>query len=230
MATTYDAIIIGTGQAGPSLAVRLASTGMKVAIIERKRFGGTCVNTGCIPTKTLIASARAAHVARRAGDFGVTIDGSIAVDMKKIKQRKDEVVRRSNEGLESWLKNTANLAVYQGHARFADTHQVHVGDELLNAEKIFINVGGRAATPALPGVRSGERFQQLDHDGSGLSARASYCRRRQLRGFGVCADVPPLWQRGHNCRDGATAHSARRRRHLRSHQANPRKRKASTSD
>ena len=152
MATTYDAIIIGTGQAGPSLAVRLASTGMKVAIIERQRFGGTCVNTGCIPTKTLIASARAAHVARRAGDFGVTIDGSIAVDMKKIKQRKDEVVRRSNEGLESWLKNTANLAVYQGHARFADTHQVHVGDELLNAEKIFINVGGRASVPPLRGV------------------------------------------------------------------------------
>ena len=106
MATTYDAIIIGTGQAGPSLAVRLASTGMKVAIIERKRFGGTCVNTGCIPTKTLIASARAAHVARSGGEFGVTIDGSITVDMKKVKARKDAVVHRSNEGLEQWLKGT----------------------------------------------------------------------------------------------------------------------------
>src|SRR5215469_6824847 len=89
MATKYDAIVIGTGQAGPSLAVRLAETGMKVAIIERKRFGGTCVNNGCIPTKTLIASARTAHVARRAGDYGVTIPGSIAVDMKKVKVRKD---------------------------------------------------------------------------------------------------------------------------------------------
>ena len=94
MATTYDAIIIGTGQAGPSLAVRLAGAGMKAAIVERKRFGGTCVNNGCIPTKTLVASARAAHVARRAGEYGVTIDGAIAVDMKKVKARKDAVVRQ----------------------------------------------------------------------------------------------------------------------------------------
>src|SRR5918994_1036681 len=99
MTRTYDAIIIGTGQAGPSLAVRLAGTGMKVAIIERKRFGGTCVNTGCIPTKTLVASARAAHVARRAGEYGVMTDGLITVDMKKVKERKDAVVRRSNEGV-----------------------------------------------------------------------------------------------------------------------------------
>src|SRR5438477_4833877 len=100
MATKYDAIIIGTGQAGPSLAVRLAGTGMKVAIIERKRFGGTCVNNGCIPTKTLVASARAAHVARRAGDYGVAIGSAIAFDMKKVKTRKDAVVRKSSEGLE----------------------------------------------------------------------------------------------------------------------------------
>ena len=105
MATKYDAIIIGTGQAGPALAVGWQA-GMKVAIIERKRFGGTCVNNGCIPTKTLIASARTAHVARRAGDYGVTIPGSIAVDMKKVKARKDAVVRRSNEGLEKWLRDT----------------------------------------------------------------------------------------------------------------------------
>jgi pyruvate/2-oxoglutarate dehydrogenase complex dihydrolipoamide dehydrogenase (E3) component len=152
MASTYDAIIIGTGQAGPSLAVRLAGTGMKVAIIERKRFGGTCVNTGCIPTKTLVASARAAHVARHAGEYGVRIGSSIAVDMKKVKERKDAVVRRSNEGVEKWLKNTKGLAVYEGHARFAGTHQVRVGDELLKAEKIFINVGGRASRPPLPGL------------------------------------------------------------------------------
>jgi pyruvate/2-oxoglutarate dehydrogenase complex dihydrolipoamide dehydrogenase (E3) component len=152
MATKYDAIVIGTGQAGPSLAVRLAGTGMKVAIIERKRFGGTCVNNGCIPTKTLVASARTAHVARRAGDYGVTIPGSIAVDMKKVKMRKDAVVRQSSEGLEKWLRNTQNLTVYEGHARFADTHRVRVGDELLEADKFFINVGGRASIPALEGI------------------------------------------------------------------------------
>ena len=152
MATTYDAIVIGTGQAGPSLAVRLAGTGMKVAIVERRRFGGTCVNTGCIPTKTLIASARAAHIARSAGEYGVMIDSSITVDMKKVKERKDAVVRRSNEGLEKWLKSAANLTVYEGHARFAGAHQVRVGDELLQADKIFINVGGRASIPPLPGL------------------------------------------------------------------------------
>jgi pyruvate/2-oxoglutarate dehydrogenase complex dihydrolipoamide dehydrogenase (E3) component len=152
MATKYDAIVIGTGQAGPSLAVRLADTGMKVAIIERKRFGGTCVNNGCIPTKTLVASARAAHVARRAGDYGVTIPRSIAVDMKKVKSRKDAVVRQSSEGLEKWLRDTQNLTIYEGHARFADTHWVHVDDELLEADKFFINVGGRASVPPLRGI------------------------------------------------------------------------------
>jgi len=152
MVTKYDAIVIGTGQAGPSLAVRLAGTGMKVAIIERKRFGGTCVNNGCIPTKTLIASARTAHVARRAGDYGVTIPGSIAVDMKKVKERKDAVVRQSSEGLEKWLKNTQNLIVIEGQARFADARRVRVGDELLEADKFFINVGGRAAVPTLRGI------------------------------------------------------------------------------
>jgi pyruvate/2-oxoglutarate dehydrogenase complex dihydrolipoamide dehydrogenase (E3) component len=152
MATKYDAIVIGTGQAGPSLAVRLAETGVKVAIIERKRFGGTCVNNGCIPTKTLIASARTAHVARRAGDYGVTISGSIAVDMKKVKTRKDAVVRHSSEGLEKWLRNTQNLTIIEGQALFVDAHSVRVGDEVLEADKFFINVGGRAAVPALRGI------------------------------------------------------------------------------
>jgi pyruvate/2-oxoglutarate dehydrogenase complex dihydrolipoamide dehydrogenase (E3) component len=152
MATTYDAIIIGTGQAGPSLAVRLAGAGMKTAIVERKRFGGTCVNNGCIPTKTLVASARAAHIARRGGEYGVRIDGAIAVDMKKIKERKDAVVRSSNEGVEKWLKGTENLTVYEGHARFEDAHQLRVGNELLEADKIFVNVGGRASTPPLRGL------------------------------------------------------------------------------
>src|SRR2546423_2482176 len=152
MVTKFDAIIIGTGQAGPTLAVRLADTGMKVAIIERKRFGGTCVNTGCIPTKTLVASARAAHVARRADDYGVTIPRSIAVDMKRVKGRKDAVVRQSSEGLEKWLRNTQNLTVIEGQARFADAHHVLVDDQLLGADKIFVNVGGRAAIPPLRGI------------------------------------------------------------------------------
>jgi pyruvate/2-oxoglutarate dehydrogenase complex dihydrolipoamide dehydrogenase (E3) component len=152
MTTTYDAIIIGTGQAGPSLAARLAGAGMKTAIVERKRFGGTCVNTGCIPTKTLVASARAAHVARSAGEYGVITGGAINVDMKKVKERKDAVVRRSNEGVEKWLKGTGNVTVYEGHARFAGAHQLSVGNEQLEADKIFINVGGRASTPPLRGL------------------------------------------------------------------------------
>ena len=193
MATKYDAIVIGTGQAGPSLAVRLADTGMKVAIIERKRFGGTCVNNGCIPTKTLVASARTAHVARRAGDYGLTIPGSIAVDMKKVKMRKDSVVRQSSEGLEKWLRNTQNLTIYAGHARFADAHRVRVGDELLEADKFFINVGGRASIPPLPGIDQ-VLFEQFNDDGRGLPARASHRHRRQLCGVGVCSDVSPLRQ------------------------------------
>src|SRR4029453_8658137 len=152
MATKYDAIVIGTGQAGPSLAVRLADAGRKVAIIERKRVGGACVNNGCIPTKTLVASARAAHVSHRADDYGVTIRSPIAVDMKKVKARKDAVVRQSSEGLEKWLRNTKNLTVIEGHARFADAHEVRVGDELLEANKFFINVGGRASIPPFRGI------------------------------------------------------------------------------
>jgi pyruvate/2-oxoglutarate dehydrogenase complex dihydrolipoamide dehydrogenase (E3) component len=152
MATKYDAIVIGTGQAGPPLAVRLADAGMQVAIVERKRFGGTCVNNGCIPTKTLVASARTAHVARRAGDYGVTISGSIAVDMKKVKARKDALVRQSREGVEKWLRDTQNVTVIEGHARFADAHRVRIGDELLEADRIFINVGGRAAIPPFRGI------------------------------------------------------------------------------
>ncbi|MDA2934390.1 FAD-containing oxidoreductase [Acidobacteria bacterium AH-259-D05] len=153
MSTKYDAIIIGTGQSGPSLAARLAGEGMKVAIIERKLFGGTCVNTGCIPTKTLVASARAAYMARRGEDFGVMIDGSIAVDMKRVKERKDGVVAKSNQGVEGWLKKLNNSTVYEGHGRFEDAHSVRVGEELLEADKIFINVGGRAFVPPFSGIK-----------------------------------------------------------------------------
>jgi pyruvate/2-oxoglutarate dehydrogenase complex dihydrolipoamide dehydrogenase (E3) component len=152
MTIHYDTVIIGAGQAGPPLAVRLAGTGKKVAIIERKQFGGTCVNTGCIPTKTLIASARVAHMARRATEYGVSVGNSITVDMKRVKERKDAVVRRSNEGLEKWLRGTENLTVYKGHARFEGARQLRIADQRIEAEQIFINVGARANVPQLRGI------------------------------------------------------------------------------
>ncbi|MEW6211510.1 MAG: FAD-containing oxidoreductase [Acidobacteriota bacterium] len=160
MAVRYDAIIIGTGQAGPSLAAALSKGGMKVAVIERKRFGGTCVNNGCIPTKTLVASARAAYVARRAADYGVMIEGSISVDMKKVKARKDEIVRRSNTGVEKWMRGLEKATVYEGHARFEDARSIRVNEEILEADKIFINVGGRATVPPMPGL---EQVSWLDN-------------------------------------------------------------------
>jgi len=152
MTSRFDAIIIGTGQAGPSLAKRLAAAGMKVAIIERKLFGGTCVNTGCIPTKTMVASAYAAHMARRAADFGVAIEGGVSVDMRRVKARKDAVSGQSRVGLETWLKKMDNCTVYEGHARFESPREVSVGPDRLAAERIFINVGGRAVVPRLPGL------------------------------------------------------------------------------
>jgi len=149
----FDAVIIGTGQAGPSLAARLSSAGMTVAIIERHKFGGTCVNTGCIPTKTLVASAYAAHLARRGADYGFTIGGKVQVDMKRVKARKDDVAGRSNRGVEQWLRGLTNCTVIEGHARFESSSAVRVNDELLEANKIFINVGGRASVPSMPGMQ-----------------------------------------------------------------------------
>ena len=148
----YDAIVIGTGQAGPSLAARLAGAGWKVAIVERGRFGGTCVNTGCIPTKTLVASARAAWMARRAHDYGVVVEGAVSVDMARVKARKDDVSSASRTGLEKWLRGLTTCTVYQGHARFVSDHEVAVGNETLTADCIFINVGARATIPDLPGM------------------------------------------------------------------------------
>jgi pyruvate/2-oxoglutarate dehydrogenase complex dihydrolipoamide dehydrogenase (E3) component len=152
MAEKFDAIIIGTGQAGPSLAARMTREGMKTAIIERKLFGGTCVNVGCIPTKALVASARAAYMARRGAVFGVTIDGSVAMDMKRVKARKDGIVRQSNEGVTKWLKTMENLSVYEGHGRLESAQSVRVNGDLLEAEQIILNVGGRAFVPDMPGV------------------------------------------------------------------------------
>jgi pyruvate/2-oxoglutarate dehydrogenase complex dihydrolipoamide dehydrogenase (E3) component len=152
MTARFDAIVIGTGQAGPALAARLSQAGMKVAVIERGRFGGTCVNTGCIPTKTLVASAYAAHLARRSAEYGVGINGPVRVDMKRVKARKDEIAGRSMDGVENWMRGLKNGAVYNGHARFEAAHTVRVNGELLEADKIFINVGGRALVPKMPGL------------------------------------------------------------------------------
>ena len=154
----FDAIVIGTGQAGPPLAARLAKAGMRVAIVERNRFGGTCVNTGCIPTKTLVASAYAAHLVRRAAEYGVGIDGPIRMDMKRVKARKDEIAGRSAQAVESWLRGLKNVTVYRGHARFDGPRVVRVNDDLLEAGKIFINVGGRALVPRLPGLEQVQFF------------------------------------------------------------------------
>ncbi len=151
MNKSYDAIIIGTGQSGPFLAIRLAKAGRKVAIIERGMFGGTCVNTGCIPTKTLVASARVAYMARRAAEFGVNI-GEVNVDMKKVKARKDAIQRPSQEGAESRLREQPNCDVYKGQARFESPHVVSVGDDRLTSDQIFINVGGRASVPPIRGL------------------------------------------------------------------------------
>jgi pyruvate/2-oxoglutarate dehydrogenase complex dihydrolipoamide dehydrogenase (E3) component len=149
---TFDAIIIGAGQAGPSLAGRLTGAGLTVAFIERKLFGGTCVNTGCMPTKTLVASAYAAHLARRAADYGIVLDGPIKVDMKKVKSRADEVSANARTGVEKYLREMKGCVVIEGHARFEGPDRVRVGDDLLSASRIFINVGGRAIVPDMPGV------------------------------------------------------------------------------
>ncbi|MBZ7925407.1 FAD-containing oxidoreductase [Ensifer adhaerens] len=147
----FDAIIIGAGQAGPSLAGRLTSAGKSVAIVERKLFGGTCVNTGCMPTKAMVASAYAAHLARRGADYGVTT-GPVTIDFARVMARKDTVRFTSRKNVESWLKGMKNCTVFEGHARFESPHEIRLGEDLLSADQIFLNVGGRAATPDFPGV------------------------------------------------------------------------------
>ena len=152
MSRHFDAIVIGTGQAGPSLAARFSAAGMTVAIIERQKFGGTCVNTGCIPTKTLVASAYAMQPARRGAEFGFLVNDDVRVDMERVKARKDEISGRSNRRVEQWLRGLKNCTVIQGHARFQSPHTVGVNDQVLDADKVFINVGGRATVPAFPGI------------------------------------------------------------------------------
>lgn len=149
----YDAIIIGAGQAGPPLAERLTQEGLKTAIVERQHFGGTCVNVGCIPTKTLVGSARVAHLARRAAEFGVDT-GEVEVDMQRVKARMDQVRGDSNRGVTAWLEGMDNLDVVRGHARFVGPKRLQVDDQVLEAEKIFINVGARARVPDIPGLEN----------------------------------------------------------------------------
>ncbi len=150
--TSFDALIIGTGQAGPALAARLAGAGMKVGVVERHRFGGTCVNDGCTPTKAMVASAYAAHLARRAGDYGVLVEGAPRVDMKRVKARKDEIVRKSSEGVQKWMEGLKDATVYRGHARFVSRSEIEVNSEKLAADRIFVNVGGRPLVPKMPGL------------------------------------------------------------------------------
>jgi pyruvate/2-oxoglutarate dehydrogenase complex dihydrolipoamide dehydrogenase (E3) component len=147
----FDAIIIGTGQAGPPLAARFAAAGKTVAIIERDKFGGTCVNTGCTPTKTLVASAYAIHTARRGAEYGFDI-GAMRVDIKRVKARKDEVAQKSSKGVEEWVRGLKNCMVIQGQARLQSANTVAVNDQVLQADKIYINVGGRARIPDMPGI------------------------------------------------------------------------------
>ena len=154
MKTAFDALIIGMGQAGPSLAGRLAGAGMKVAVVEQDKFGGTCVNNGCTPTKAMVASAYAAHMARRSRDYGVIAEGTPRIDMKRVKARKDAIVAMSRDGLENWMSGLKGATVYRGHARFVGPTEVQVGADTLRAEKIFLNVGGRPLVPRMPGVET----------------------------------------------------------------------------
>jgi pyruvate/2-oxoglutarate dehydrogenase complex dihydrolipoamide dehydrogenase (E3) component len=149
---TFDAIIIGAGQAGPALAGRLTQAGMSVAFVERKLFGGTCVNTGCTPTKAMVASAYAAHTARRAAEYGVVLNGSVSIDMKAVIARREGIVAKSRNGVESSLRNNPRCTVFTGTASLESPRTVRVGDDLLEAKYIFLNVGGRAIVPDLPGV------------------------------------------------------------------------------
>jgi pyruvate/2-oxoglutarate dehydrogenase complex dihydrolipoamide dehydrogenase (E3) component len=151
-AVQFDAIIVGTGQAGPSLAARLSAAGLKVAIVEKHAFGGTCVNNGCTPTKAMIASAYAARMASRATDYGLVLDAAPRIDMKRVKARKDEIVANSSRAVERWMEELKGVTVYRGHARFVGRSEIEVGSQRLHADRIFLDVGGRPRVPDMPGL------------------------------------------------------------------------------
>ncbi|MFW5833539.1 MAG: FAD-dependent oxidoreductase, partial [Pseudomonadota bacterium] len=152
MTERFDALVIGAGQAGPALAARLAGAGRSVAVVERRHMGGTCVNTGCTPTKAWVASARAAHVARRCGALGVEVGGPVRVDLAAVKRRKDELVLQSRHGLRDGLEGLDGCTVIDGHARFTDAKTVDVDGRMLQAEQVFVNTGARPAIPDWPGL------------------------------------------------------------------------------
>jgi pyruvate/2-oxoglutarate dehydrogenase complex dihydrolipoamide dehydrogenase (E3) component len=152
MTEQFDAIVIGSGQAGPSLAVRFAQRGLRTALVEREHLGGTCVNDGCIPTKTLVASARVAHMARRAAEYGVDVGGAVGVDMVAVRARKDRIVQASLDSLARWIGGTPNLSLIWGSARFTGPREIAVGDRTLSAPRVFINTGGRPLVPDWPGL------------------------------------------------------------------------------
>jgi pyruvate/2-oxoglutarate dehydrogenase complex dihydrolipoamide dehydrogenase (E3) component len=152
MPSTFDAIVIGTGQAGPALAARLSGAGMRVAVVERHKFGGTCVNDGCTPTKAMVASAYAAHLARRAGEYGVRLGAEPRVDMPRVKARKDAIVAGSSQRVEQWMDGLKDAVVYRGHARFTAKNSVTVNGEKLISDRIFVDVGGRPLVPKMPGI------------------------------------------------------------------------------
>jgi pyruvate/2-oxoglutarate dehydrogenase complex dihydrolipoamide dehydrogenase (E3) component len=154
MPTHFDAIVVGTGQAGPALAARLAGAGSKVAVIERDKFGGTCVNDGCTPTKTMVASAYAARLAARGAEYGVELPGAARVDMRRVKARKDAIVANSSGSVEKWMRGLKGATVFKGHARFVDSNTLEVGAEKLHGDKIFLDVGGRPLVPKLKGVEA----------------------------------------------------------------------------
>ncbi len=154
MSEHFDVIVIGAGQAGPAMAARCGREGLKTVLIERDLMGGTCVNNGCIPTKTLVASARVAALARRAAEYGVMLNEPPRIDMHAVKARKDAIVEASRTGVTNWMANAKNVSVIRGHARFTGAHEIEVDGRVLTAEKIFINVGGRPTTPKLTGIES----------------------------------------------------------------------------
>ena len=212
---SYDAIIIGSGQAGPSLAKRLAGAGQRVAIIERESFGGTCINTGCTPTKTMVASAYAAHMARRAAEFGVVVGGGVSVDMRRVKQRKDAIVASWSAATEASLRATENCTVYRGHARFVAPHELEVGSERLAAERGLHQC--RRQGFGAGDSRHRPRAIPHQHHRARAGGRSGAPRRprRQLCRTGIRADLPPLRRRGHRAGKLAAACAARGRGDLR---------------
>ncbi len=224
MTRELDALIIGAGQSGPFLAVRLAEAGQKVALVERRALGGTCVNDGCTPTKALVASARAAWLARNAAAYGVDVAGSITVDMKRVKARKDAVVAESKDGLAAWIAATKDLELVMGHARFEGPRTVRVGDRVIEGQARVRQHRRARGHPRSAGAEGRPvPHEQLDH-GHRCRARASRRPRRQLRRARVCADVSPLRRARHGDRARPAPHLPGRRGRVRGGPQDPRAR------